>query len=148
MKRRLVVPMIMVVLLLAACKNESIKKAAKASDDMAVTVGLAIDVKRQLALSVPPLISQDEELKLTLGLQKVNTAVTAFHHEVRRLSKLDPQAKGNLSALLTSIVQAVNELNQQAVLGINNPDSKAKVQAVLAGLNVSFSIIRAVLEGP
>lgn len=148
MKRRLMVPMIIVVLLLAACKDESIKKAAKASDDMAVTVGLAIDVKRQLALSVPPLISQDEELKLTLGLQKVNTAVTVFHHEVKRLSKLDPQAKGNLSVLLSGIVQAVNELNQQAVLGIKNPDSKAKVQAVLAGLNISFSIIRAVLEGP
>jgi hypothetical protein len=128
-----------------ACKDDSIRKAARASDDMASTISLAIDVKRQLAMSTPPLIDHDEEVRLTLGLQKVNAAVKAFNTEVKRLSKLDPASKGNLVALFASVTQSINELNGQGVLGIKNPDAKAKVQAVLAAFSTSIAVIQAVL---
>jgi hypothetical protein len=128
-----------------ACKDDSIRKAARASDDMASTISLAIDVKRQLAMSTPPLIDHDEEVKLTLGLQKVNTSVRAFNTEVKRLSKLDPAAKGNLVALFASVTQSINELNAQGVLGIKNEQSKQKVQAVLAAFSESIAVIQVVL---
>lgn len=128
-----------------ACKDDSIRKAARASDDMAVTVGLAIDTKRALATSVPPLITSQEEIALTLGLQKVNTAVRAFHTEVSRLSKVDPASKGQLLALFSNITQSVSELNNQGVLGIKNEQSKIKLQTVLATLNTAIATIQAVL---
>src|SRR6185436_2325581 len=74
---------LLLILALLACKDDSIRKAARASDDMAVTVGLAIDVKRQLGQTGSKLINDQEELALTVGLQKVNTAVKAFHLQVK-----------------------------------------------------------------
>jgi hypothetical protein len=146
MKNRLKIALIYLVIAASiACKDDAIRKAARASDDMASTISLAIDVKRQLAMSTPPLISHDEEVALTLGLQKVNTSVRAFNTEVKRLSKLDPAAKGNLAALFASVTQSINELNAQGVLGIKNEQAKQKVQAVLAAFSASIAVIQAVL---
>ena len=128
-----------------ACKDDQIRKAARASDDMAVTIGLAIDAKRALATSTPPLITHGEEIQLTLGLQKVNAAVRAFHNEVARLSKVDPASKGQLVALFADITKSISDLNNQGVLGIKNPDSKLKLQTILATLNTAIATINAIL---
>ena len=148
MKRRLIIPPLIVVLvLLSACKEENIRKAARASDDMATIVSLAIDVKRGLGQTGTKLISDDEELVLTLGLQKINTAVKAFHAQVKKTSTLDPAAKGQLLILFKQITEAVTDLNNVGVLGIKNPEAKEKIAAVLAGFQVAFTTIQAVLGG-
>lgn len=138
---------LLLVLTLLACKDDSIRKAAKASDDMAVTIGLAIDVKRELGQTGTKLISDQEELALTLGLQKVNTAVKAFHLQVKNTKALNPASKNQLLQLLSGITTAVAELNQQGVLGIHNEQAKAKISAVLAGFTASFAAIQAALGG-
>jgi len=138
---------LLLILTLLACKDESIRKAARASDDMAVTVGLAIDVKRQLGQTGSKLISDQEELALTLGLQKVNTAVKAFHLQVKNTKALDPASKNQLLLLFSGITTSVAELNQQGVLGIHNEQAKAKVAAVLAGFTTAFAAIQAALGG-
>ena len=135
------------IVLQIACKDTQIKQAARASDDMATTISLAIDAKRALATSNPPLITPQEELALTLGLQKVNAAVRAFNEEVKRLSKVDPNSKGQLLALFADITKSISDLNAQGVLGIKNPDSKAKLTVILAGFNASITAIQVALGG-
>ena len=130
---------------IAACKDDSIRKAARASDDMATIVSLAIDAKRGLAQTTPPLITSQEELALTFGLQKVNAAVQAFHSQALATRDLNPATKAQLLSMLSSITQSVNELNQQDVFGIRNPDAKAKLTAVLSGFSGAFIAIQAAL---
>jgi len=133
------------ILILLACKEESIRKAARASDDMAVTISLAIDAKRELAAS--GLLKPEEEIPLTLGLQKVNTAVKAFHLQVKNTKQLDPASKNQLLLLFSGITTSVAELNQQGVLGIKNEQAKTKVSAILAGFTTAFAAINAALGG-
>jgi len=139
--------LLVLILSLVACKDESIRKAARASDDMAVTVSLAIDVKRGLGQTGTKLISNEEELALTLGLQKVNTAVRAFHTQVKATKALDPASKNQLLQLFSGVTASVAELNQQGVLGIKNEEAKSKVTAALAGFSASFAAIQAALGG-
>jgi len=136
---------VLLILVLAACKDESIRKAARASDDMAVTISLAIDTKRQLALA--GLLKPEEEIPLTLGLQKVNTAVKAFYLQVKNTSTLDPAAKNQLLLLFSGITTSVEELNQQGVLGIRNEEAKTKISAVLAAFTTAFAAIQVALGG-
>jgi hypothetical protein len=133
------------ILGLMACKDEAVRKAARASDDMAVTVGLAIDTKRSLAAS--GLLKPEEEIPLTLGLQKVNASIKAFHAQVKRTSVLDQTSKPQLALLFSNITSAVAELNEKGVLGIKDPEAKAKVTAVLAGFTTAFAVIQAVIGG-
>lgn len=142
--RRLPV-LVLLLLTLVACKDDSIRKAARAADDMAVTIGLAIDTKRELAAA--GLLPPEQELPLTLGIQKVNTSVKAFHLQVKNTKELDPTSKDLLLRLFAEITAGVAELNHQGVLEIKNPEAKTKVSAVLAGFQVSFVVIQAVLEG-
>ena len=107
----------------------------------------AIDVKRGLGQTGSKVISNEEELALTLGLQKVNEAVKAFHAQVKATSALDPAAKGKLLQLLGGVTTSLADLNQSGVLGIHNPDAKSKVAAVLAGITASIATIQAVLGG-
>ena len=137
--------LLLLIIGLVACKDESIRKAARASDDMAVTVGLAIDAKRELAAS--GLLKPEEEIPLTLGLQKVNTAVKAFHLQVKNTSQLDPTSKNQLLLLLSGVTTSVAELNQQGVLGIKNEQAKTKISTILAGFNAAFAAIQAALGG-
>ena len=137
--------MVVLVLTIVACKEEAIRKAARASDDMAVTVSLAIDTKRELAKA--GLLKPEEEIPLTLGLQKVNAAVKAFHLQVEQTKALDPASKNQLLLLLEGVTTSVAELNQQGVLGIKNEEAKNKVSAVLAGFTAAFAAINAALGG-
>jgi hypothetical protein len=84
---------------------------------------------------------------LTLGLQKVNTSVKAFHLQVRNTKVLDPASKNQLLLLFSGITTSVAELNQQGVLGIHNEQAKTKVAAVLAGFTTAFAAIQAALGG-
>jgi hypothetical protein len=138
---------LLLIVVLLACKDDSIRKAAKASDDMATVVSLAIDVKRGLGQTGTKAISDQEELALTLGLQKVNTAVKAFHLQVKNTKALDPASKNQLLQLFSGVTTAVAELNQQGVLGIHNEEARAKVAAVLAGFQTAFATIQAALGG-
>jgi hypothetical protein len=138
---------LLLIVVLLACKDDSIRKAARASDDMATVISLAIDVKRGLGQTGTKVISNQEELALTLGLQKVNTAVKAFHLQVKNTKALDPASKNKLLQLFSGVTTAVGELNQQGVLGIHNEEARAKVAAVLAGFQTAFATIQAALGG-
>jgi hypothetical protein len=130
-----------------ACKDSQIQKAAKATDDMAVTISLAIDAKRALALTMPPLISPEEEVTVTLALQKVNAAVGAFRIQAMGISKLDPNSKAKLLPLFQGISESITDLNNQGLLGIKNPEAKNKLTLILGGLAASLAIVQSVLMG-
>lgn len=129
-----------------ACKDDAIRKAARASDDMAVAVSLAIDTKRQLGQTGGKLISDQEELALTLGLQKVNTAVRAFHNQVKATQKLDLNSRAQLAQLSKLIIEAVKGLDQD-ILGIKNADARAKISVVLSSITAAISAIQLAIGG-
>lgn len=146
MQRKVVIPIVvLLVALQLACKDDQIRRAARASDDMATIVSLAIDAKRGLAQTSPPLINSQEELALTFGLQKVNTAVQTFHNQALAMRDLNPANKSQLLSTLATITQAVADLNQQDIFSIKNPDAKAKLTAVLSGFAGAFAAIQAAL---
>jgi hypothetical protein len=138
---------LLLVVMQLACTDDAIRKSARASDDMATIVGLAIDAKRGLATTTPPTISPEEELALTLGLQKVNAAVRAFHTQALAAKDMNPATKSQLLALFTQITQSVSELNSQGVLGIKNPEAQAKITLILSGFSGTFAAIQAALGG-
>jgi hypothetical protein len=142
LKRRFALILLLISAQLA-CKPESIRKAAKAADDMAITISVSIDTKRSLAAS--GMLTPEEEIPLTLGLQKVNSSVKAFHLQVKNTKELDQASKTLLLGLFSGIVDSVAELNQTGVLGIKNPEAKTKITTILAGFQISMSMIQVAL---
>ena len=137
--------LVFLISLQLACTGDQIKKSAQAAQDMSLALGLAIDAKRSLAEA--KLIDPQEEIALTLGMAKVNLAIRAFNNQVSATKTLDPTSKAQLLTLFQGIVSSVNDLNTQGVLGIKNPDSKAKITAVLAGITVALATVQAILGG-
>lgn len=111
---------------------------------MAVTIGLAIDAKRELAAN--GLLPPDQEIPLTIGLQRVNTTVKALHTQVKNTKRLDPTSRDSLFRLFSSVTASVSDLNNQGMLGVKNPEARTRLTAVLAAFQVSFSVIQSVLE--
>jgi hypothetical protein len=132
-------------LLFLACKDDSLKKAARASDDMAQTISAAIETKRALAQN--GFIDPKEELQLTLTLKKVNDIAIQFNKQARAIGKLDSVNRKNLMVVFRQLSQSINELSQQGVLSIKNENSKAQLAAILGGLDISLKVIEAALEG-
>lgn len=144
LNKRLAVVLFLISVQLA-CKDDQIRKAARASDDMATAISLTIDLKRSLAAS--GVLKPEEEIPLTLALQKVNTAAKAFHTQVAATSKFDPAAKNKLLTLFEGIATSVNELNQQGVLGIKDPEARTKISTVLVGVSSALASIKVALGG-
>lgn len=136
---------ILLVVFIIACKDDQLRKAAKASDDAAIAIGAMIDVKRELGKQ--ELITPAQELVLTERLLDVNRAVYQFNSRARTYDRLDSTTQTELLRLFGDITGSMRTLNEQGVLQIQNPDTKQKLSAVLSALDTAVQTIGAALGG-
>lgn len=152
MKRRTVprlkiVSLIVFSILLTACPkddpNDPLRKYAKAANTMASTIGAMIDAKRSLATAGR--ITPAEELTLTRALLVANEATTIFHQRVKSLTTApDAATKVELRTLLNNVTTAIDDLNNQGVLGVSNPESKQKLSKFIATIKAAIAIFGSV----
>ncbi len=121
---------------------DPIRKAAKASDDIAAALNTMTKVKRELGTSGK--LSRDREAALTTLLQKANTADRAFLNEIKKL-KADPNpaTKANLCSLFNTASSALTELNTNGILTIEDADAKSKLTTVFSTITAALPIITA-----
>lgn len=145
-KRIAVVLILSLCVLSAKCGSDNqIREGAKASDRMAIVIGTAIDLKRQLAEIQA--ITPQEEKALTIGLLEANTKVKQFNEFARKQTEDTPQTRLNLAEAFNGVTLAINKLSNEAIFPVKNPESKKKLLAILNSLNASIAIIDAALKG-
>ena len=124
--------------------DDPVRKAAKAADAIAGSITEMIKVKRQLAQQKT--ITADEELALTNALLKANTADKAFLAATKQLKGTPTAAdKSNLATLFSAVSAAVNEIDAD-VLGVKNPDAKAKLTTILNSIKASLAVISSLTQ--
>lgn len=142
-----IVGLIVFSVLLTACPqdnpNDPLRKYAKAADNMAGAINSMIKTKRSLAQSGR--ITAAEDLRLTRSLLVVNEGVTVFHQRVKSLTATpDAATKAQLMTMLNSVTTAVDELNNEGVLGVSNPESKEKLARFIATLKSAIAVFSSI----
>jgi hypothetical protein len=154
-KKILAVALVLVVLATtqSSCDKDRIKEAAKASDRLAVLIGSAIDLKRDLGPSgqscqtFNACITRDEELLLTTRLLQANTRVKQFNEFARKQTEDTPQTRLDLASAFNSVMIAIGNLSGEAIFPIKNAEAKKRLLAILNSINVSIQLIDAALKG-
>lgn len=152
-QRTLIAVLLVLGLLNAACDKNRIREAAKASDRMATLIGSLTDLKRELGpagqtcQTLQSCITAEEELRLTQHLLTVNSRVKDFNNFARTLKEDTEQARLDLATAFNGITTAVNQLSNDAIFPVKNPEAKKRLLAILNSINVSVQIIDAALKG-
>jgi hypothetical protein len=117
------------------------RPAAKAADDIAISINTAIKIKRRLAQEGS--IAPAEELALTNSLLRLNTADKALVNQIKTIkSATDANAqKPNLCSLFATVTSALNDLNTTGVLPLTNSGAKTQLTTIINALNASAAII-------
>jgi hypothetical protein len=117
------------------------RPAAKAADDIAISINTMIKTKR--ALAQQGTITPAEELALTNSLLKLNTADKVFVNQIKTIkSATDANAqKPSLCSMFATITSALSDLNNSGVLPIANPKAKSQLTTIITALNASVGII-------
>ena len=142
-----IVGLIVLSVLLTACPNDNpndpLRKYAKAADNMAGAINSMIKAKRSLASQGS--ITPAEDLQLTKSLLVANEAVSVFHQRVKSLTTApDATTKAELTTLLSNVTTAVDELNNQGVLGVTNTESKAKLARFIGTIQAAIAVFSSI----
>lgn len=143
MRVKKTVLILLVCLFIQACDNADIRKAAKASDDMARGISVALDL--DAALIQQGLLSNDEAIAVTSALLDLNRLAREFNDTARGFKALDGAAKASLLQILTSITASLDKLNTQGVLRIKNAEAQQKFKTALAVITAAVNILAATL---
>jgi hypothetical protein len=119
------------------------RPAAKAADDIAISINTMIKSKR--ALAHQGTITPAEERSLTAGLLKLNTADKALVNQIKTVkSATDANAqKPTLCSLFATVTSALSDLNNTGVVPIANPSARTQLTTIINALNASATIIAA-----
>ena len=117
------------------------RPAAKAADDIAISINTMIKLKRTLAQQGT--ITPAEELALTKSLLKLNNADKVLVNQIKTVkSATDANAqKPNLCSLFATLTAALTDLNNSAILPIANPGAKTQLTNIINAVNASVAII-------
>ena len=117
------------------------RPAAKAADDIAISINTMIKTKR--ALAQQGAITPAEELALTNALLKLNTADKALVNQIKTVKNAtDASAqKPNLCSLFATVTSALSDLSNSGVLPISNASAKTQLTTIINALNASVAII-------
>lgn len=117
------------------------RPAARAADDIAISINTMIKTKR--ALGKQGTITPAEELALTKSLLRLNTADKVLVNQIKTLkSATDANAqKPNLCSLFAAVTSALNDLNTTGVLPLSNGGAKTQLATIISALNASAAII-------
>jgi hypothetical protein len=124
--------------------SDPYRKAAKASDDIAMAIRAMIFAKRKLALDKT--ITPDEDRTLIDILLKLNKAEGNFLVKVKALkSDPDPVTRARLATLFASVLSAIDELSKNCSR-IENRQARDTLMKIVSTMIASAQIIDAVLR--
>jgi hypothetical protein len=137
-----VLGLIVFSLLLTACPGDSpntVRTYAKAVDNIAGALNSMTKAKRSLASNGR--ISPAEELTLTKALLVATEAATVFQQKVKSLTAApDASTRAELITMLNNVTSAIDNLNNQGVLGVSNADSKQKLARFIATIKAAIAV--------
>ena len=124
-----------------ACDKDKLKESAKAADRIEIVSTAAIDTI--VALEAQHVITKPQERSLAQILLDINSGNRELISTVRAATTWDAPTKQTVTRLIRTIAESVSRLNDEGLLHITNPDSKAKFGAIVAALKSALAIIEA-----
>ncbi len=137
--------LILILVSAAACTDDQRKKIAKADQDMANALSIALDIDAGLIRDGT--LKGDAAVAVTTTLLDINRALGIFNTHAKAITTLDTATKSDLLLLADGIVKAVADANQAGAIHINNQETRAKLASVLAIISAAITTLRAILQG-
>lgn len=138
MKRFIVFPLVL-VLLLSGCPKGA-QGLATASDTIAHALG---DAQQAILLACQAnQIDAPTCTTLENDLVKVATAGKTLDAEIRA-----NQSTAGLAPTVNAFLDAFNQLNNQDLLAIKNPNTKVAISTILVGAEAALSVVAAAAGG-
>jgi hypothetical protein len=120
--------------------NDALMKYARASDDLAKTIGAMITTKRALAREGQ--ITPAEELRITRALLEANNAAIVFNNRVKSLNAApDATTKADLAVLFANVTSTLNHLNQSGIFNINDLDARYRFSTYKNSVDVAVATL-------
>lgn len=141
MKRKIIAPLILVMVISAACDTSQAKKAAQASQDISTGINLLIETKRDLLAQ--GILTNAEAIQIDKALLDLNSADKVFAQGVEQF-KDGKMSKAELARLFTSLNAAVRELNDHAAI-VQNEKARATIASVTASIAIALGVLQGML---
>ncbi|HEX7313175.1 MAG TPA: hypothetical protein VF297_04615 [Pyrinomonadaceae bacterium] len=126
--------------------NSPLCNSARAADTIAKSISELITVKRELARQGR--ITREEDLKITQMLLRLNTADKVFVKRIQSLNaEPDAPTKQQLLSLFNDVTTALDDLNSNGVLGLQNEDARTRLTTIITAIRGSVQIILPFLQG-
>jgi len=130
-------------LLLAGCSDKQLARVAKSMTIVATTVG---QVQTDVILwEQAGLINTDAAREILQVCTKINAAGLQIDATLRVIEKLDPQSASALIDLLTPIRLSLDPAKLAFIAGIENPETRQKLEAYFILLRTTISTVQIVL---
>lgn len=128
-----------------ACVDSDLRKISKALTDVALSIGTlqTAVIEAQQA----DLVSVETTSQVLSVCKKVNLAEREAVVLTRVISKLDAPAKAQILQILTPVITSVQTLAANGALGIKNPATEQKVQAILLSVRTGLNTIQLIVAG-
>lgn len=126
------------VLILSGCNATTAQKLSQASDVFSKSL-LTFEQGEQLAVQQGR-ISAAEDVKIQSALVRVGTAGLALNAGIRA-----NESAPNVSTELNAVIDAVNTLIQDGVLGIKDANTKQELSLALTGAEAAIAVIASVV---
>jgi len=136
---------LLLLVVLAACQDATLKKIAQAELDVEQTQATAIKSLDTL-YSAGSITAADVQ---TVGgiLKQINVANGQAIAITKNLAQLDPASRSNLRDIIVPLLNAVNAGLTNGVINIKDPTARASISASLSAIAVSLTIIQQQLGG-
>ncbi len=109
--------------------TDQFRGAAKAADDIAISLKTMTELKRKLGQDGS--ITKDQERALTDLLLKAVRADKLFVTAIKAAKNApDASTKGNLCTLFANLKTALDDLNNTGLLPISNPGAKTQLSGI------------------
>lgn len=141
MKRKIIAPLIVAVMLASACDTSQAKKAAQAAQDISTGINLLIETKRDLLAQ--GILTNAEAIQIDKALLDLNSADRVFAQGVDQF-KDGKMSKAELAKLFSSLNTAVRQLNDHAAI-VQNEKARATISSVTASIAIAVGVLQGML---
>jgi hypothetical protein len=136
---------LLLVVNLSACTDKNLRDIVVAADKVADTT--TVIQKAVVDAETIGTLNRDQSRAIMSLTIQISTANNRAMDVARDLSKLDEPTRSQLLTILTPIIQAVDKgVNDQNILGIQNPGTRDTIRGALLAIQASLSSINLILS--
>jgi hypothetical protein len=134
---------VLLLLLMSACADSNLQTVSK--DMLIVSTALGQLQSDLILANQNKLLDDPTTARIMKICIQANVAGRQVDAVLRGISKLDPQSRSSVIALLTPISQALDPTQLEFVAGIKNPETKQKIDGAFILMRTTISGIQIVL---